>query len=94
MFQLHRTLCLLILTTQLYFLHTYFHIFYHLEIVENTLYKDHGASVRFIKFNNILAKQFPLQKLEDLKFSLISKYILLMNHKNGEQSYWSENAKS
>lgn len=60
------------------FLHAYLHIFYYLEIVENTLYKDHGASVRFTKLNSILAKQFPLKKLEDLKFLLNSKCFLLL----------------
>lgn len=53
---------------------SYLHfVFYRLGVVENTLYDDSGAGVRFTKLNNTLANQFPPEKLEHLKFLLICK---------------------
>lgn len=49
---------------------------FHLDIVQNTFYKDCGARVRFTKLSNVLAKEFPPQKLENLKFTLTSKWFL------------------
>lgn len=42
------------------------------DIVKNTVYKDHGASLRFAKLCNILADQFPPKKVEHLKFLLLA----------------------
>lgn len=50
--------------------------FLFLDIVQNTFYKDRGAKVRFMKLSNFLAKEFPPDKLENLKFMLTSKWLL------------------
>ncbi|XP_052710846.1 uncharacterized protein LOC128185240 [Crassostrea angulata] len=47
--------------------------------VKETPYNDHGASVRFTRLNNILADEFPLEKVEKLKFVLKSKWLFLFN---------------
>lgn len=50
-----------------------------LDNAEETPYNDHGASVRFTRLNNILADQFPPEKVEKLKFLLKSKWLFLFS---------------
>lgn len=53
---------------------------YYLDIVQNTFYKDRGARVRFTKLSNVLAKDFPTQKIEKLKYTLKSKWLSANNN--------------
>lgn len=42
--------------------------------MENTLYKDKGAGLKFAILNNDLANQFPVEKLKLLKFIIQCKF--------------------
>lgn len=44
--------------------------------LENTLYKDKGAGLKFAILNNDLANQFPAGKLKQLKFIIQCKFFL------------------
>lgn len=48
--------------------------------VENKVYKDRDAGIKFAKLSNYLAKHFPCQKLHDLKFILQGKFLFTVTN--------------
>lgn len=46
--------------------------------VENKIYKDRGAGIKFAKLINYLAKHFPHQKLDNLKLILLGKFLFTL----------------
>lgn len=53
-----------------------FYILFSSGSLENTLYKDKGAGLKFAILNNDLANQFPAGKLKQLKFIIQCKFFL------------------
>lgn len=57
-----------------------FYILFSSGSLENSLYKDKGAGLKFAILNNDLANQFPVEKVKLLKFIIQCKFFFYSHY--------------
>lgn len=58
----------------------YIYIFFLSDSMENTLYDDKGAGLKFALLNIDLANQFPVEKIKLLKFIIQCKFFFYSHY--------------